>query len=243
MMEELTTRIKKYSYRETTTEVFFQGLDTAFVSKKLSEILENESCEIIKEKINKREAHIEAKCLGDMLSWFSWPLKIDIEELEFDIKELKQKITKKAEFQWRKKEIDLQEKTMLTEESERAIADTKREFINFYRQVVYLKEKIGDLTDEKREQLDMEMWLFKIKEMACIDFVTSGRLRNSTFEFLHSLPKELKLKVLPEIKDHNKLVSWYENKEETIIPKDLTAIPVPNFKQLEALSCDNISLT
>jgi len=170
-------------------------------------------------------------------------LKIDIEELEFDIKELKQKITKKAEFQWRKKEIDLQEKTMLTEESERAIADTKREFINFYRQVVYLKEKIGDLTDEKREQLDMEMWLFKIKEMACIDFVTSGRLRNSTFEFLHSLPKELKLKVLPEIKDHNKLVSWYENKEETIIPKDLTAIPVPNFKQLEALSCDNISLT
>jgi len=80
MMEDLATRIKKYSYRETTTEVFFQGLDIVFVSKKLSEILENKNCEIIKEKINKREAHIEAKCLGDMLSWHPWSLKIDIKE-------------------------------------------------------------------------------------------------------------------------------------------------------------------
>ena len=170
-------------------------------------------------------------------------LKIDIEELEFDINGLKEKVDKKSDFLKQRKEVDYQEKVMLLEESERAIADTKREFISFYRQAVYLKEQIGELTEEKRNQLDMDMWFFKIKEMACIDFITTGRLRNSTFEFLHALPNKYKFKLCADIKNHDGLIQWYESKQDVIIPEDLSSIPAPNFKQLEALSCDNISLT
>lgn len=167
-------------------------------------------------------------------------LEIEIEELQFEISELEKSDVVKDNFTRRKKIVDLQEKTMLMEESTRAISDTKREFINFYRQAMYLKSEIGELTDERRDQLDTEMWIFRIKEMATIDFVTSGKLRNSTFEFIHALPEDLKRIVLPEIKNAGQLIDWYENKQTVIIPKDLSSIEAPNFKQLENLSCDNI---
>jgi len=95
------------------------------------------------------------------------------------------------------------------------IADTEREFKRFYEQAYSLKEKIGDLTDEKRRQLDKEMWIFKLKEMAYVDFISSGRLNENTIAFIHSLEKEDRLVTLAEVTDHDRLFSWYENKDET----------------------------
>ena len=148
-------------------------------------------------------------------------LQIDIEELELQIK------NSDDSFYARRKQIDYKEKIMLMEESQRVIKDTKREFTRFYQQAAYLKGKIGDLTDEKRHQLDMEMWEFKIKEMAVIDWVTSGRIRNNTFEFLHSCPKAMKLKLAASIQSQDELIEWYDSKEECHIPEDLPEIEVP----------------
>jgi hypothetical protein len=151
-------------------------------------------------------------------------LQIDIEELELQIKD------NDDSFYIKRKKVDYKEKVMLMEESQRAISDTKREFMRFYQQAAYLKEKIGDLTDEKRHQLDMDMWEFKIKEMAVIDWISSGRLRNSTFEFLHSCPKEMKKRLAETIKPQNQdaLIEWYDTKEELHIPEDLPEIEMPN---------------
>ena len=149
-------------------------------------------------------------------------LQIDIEELEWKIKTEQEK-----DFKLKRLEVDYKEKVMLMEESQRAISDTKREFMRFYQQAAHLKEKIGDLTDEKRHKLDMEMWEFKIKEMAVIDWISSGRLRNSTFEFLHSCPKEMKTRIAQELQNQNKLIEWYDNKEELHIPEDLPKIKMP----------------
>jgi len=151
-------------------------------------------------------------------------LQIDIEELETQIKD------GDDTFYTKRKKVDYKEKVMLMEESQRAISDTKREFMRFYQQAAHLKEKIGELTDEKRHQLDMEMWEFKIKEMAVIDWISSGRLRNSTFEFLHSCPKEMKKRLANAIslKNQNKLIEWYDTKEEQHIPTDLPEIEMPN---------------
>ena len=85
------------------------------------------------------------------------------------------------------------------------------------------------------------MWIFKIKEMACVDYITSGRLRNSTFEFIHSLPLDLKKKVLGEIKDHSNLIDWYENKKEPVLPKELPETEI-NFESLENLSRNSFVL-
>jgi len=149
------------------------------------------------------------------------------ERLQIDIDELKEKIGNSEGFEKRRAEVDYKEKVMLMEESTRVIKDTKREFSRFYQQAAYLKDTIGELTDEKRHQLDMDMWEFKIKEMAVIDWITSGRLRNSTFEFLHALPKDIKTRVANELTNQDELLKWYEEKEEHHIPEDLPQIPAP----------------
>jgi len=149
-------------------------------------------------------------------------LQIDIEELEWKIE-----TGQESDFELKRCKVDLKEKIMLMEESERAIRDTKREFMRFYQQAAYLKGKIGVLTDEKRHQLDMDMWEFKIKEMAVIDWISSGRLRNSTFEFLHSCPIKMKTRIAQELQDQDKLVEWYDNKEELHIPEDLPKLELP----------------
>ena len=154
-------------------------------------------------------------------------LQIDIEELEFDIKSA-------TGFPKKRKIVDRKEKIMLMEEANRVVKDTKREFMRFYQQAAYLKEKIGELTDEKRHQLDMKMWEFRIKEMAVIDWVTSGRLRNSTFEFLHACPKDMKARLANAIKreNQNKLVDWYDTKEEQYIPDNLPEIEMINVEEI-----------
>jgi len=149
------------------------------------------------------------------------------ERLEIDIDELKETIENSTGFKKRRAEVDYKEKTLLIEESLRVVKDTKREFTRFYQQASYLKEKIGDLTNEKRHQLDVDMWEFKIKEMAVIDWITVGRLRNSTFEFLHALPKDVKTRIATELTDQTKLIEWYDNKEEHHIPSNLPQIPYP----------------
>ena len=163
-------------------------------------------------------------------------LQIDIEELEYKVKYA---TDNDNQFKVKKNEVDLKEKIMLMEESQRAIKDTKREFTRFYQQAAYLKEKIGELTDEKRHQLDMEMWEFKIKEMAVIDWISSGRLRNSTFEFLHACPKEMKMRIAQELQNQDKLIEWYDTKEEQHIPKDLPEIEIPNMDDMISLEDKN----
>jgi len=149
-------------------------------------------------------------------------LKIDIEELEYKVEN-----PQDDRFKVKRNQVDLKEKIMLMEESQRAISDTKREFMRFYQQAAFLKGKIGDLTNEKRHQLDMDMWEFKIKEMAVIDWITSGRIRNSTFEFLHSCPKEMKTRIAQEFQHQDKMIEWYDNKEELHIPENLPKIEMP----------------
>ena len=154
----------------------------------------------------------------------------DREKLVVEIEE--QKFIKEHDAdQFKKKyaNIEFKRKTMRMEESDRVYKDTEREFKRFYQQSIFLKEQIGDLTDEKRKILDKDMWIFKIKEMCCIDWITKGSLRNSTFEFVHACPKDVKIKILEEIKDQKTLLEWYENKEDYIIPEDFKQVSIPDF--------------
>lgn len=157
------------------------------------------------------------------------------ERLIIDIEELEEKVENLIKFELKRARVDLKEKIMLLEESQRAIKDTEREFTRFYQQASFFKEQIGELTDKKRHELDQEMWIFKVKEMAIIDWYTTGTLRNSTYEFLNSLPKNIKTKIALEINDQNKLKEWYENKEE-IIPENLNNSKILSTKEILKIS-------
>lgn len=94
------------------------------------------------------------------------------------------------------------------------IKETEREFKRFYQQAISLKKIIGELTEEKRRNLDKEMWIYKLKEMCAIDFIVSNRLRQNTVEMIHSLDSKDRKKILSEVRDHESLLEWYENKDQ-----------------------------
>lgn len=129
-------------------------------------------------------------------------LLVDIEELESDDSD---------GFEHRRNQIRLAKKRMELEDLARNIRDTEREFKRFYAQATGLKQQIGELTEERRAKLDREMWRHKIKAMAAVDFLTTGRLGVNTIEFLHSAPKEMRSSLLSEIKDHRSLIAWFES--------------------------------
>lgn len=137
----------------------------------------------------------------------------------------------KDEFEARLAEVEYKRKSLQMEETERLLKDTKREFLRFYSQASYLKKQIGPMDDKKRAELDRDMWVFKLKEMAAIDFVTQGRLGRSTYEFVNSVPKEIRDKALPEIRDHQNLLTWYETKDEFHIPDELPQVEF-NFESV-----------
>lgn len=135
-------------------------------------------------------------------------LQVDIDELEVSKAD--------NEFEQRKNDIKHAQKVMQMEEMDKNIEETEREFKRFYQQAVTLKQQIGELTEEKRNALDRDMWEYRLKETAAIDYISQGRLLNTTVENIMSLPIEWRHRVLEEVKDHTKLIDWYENRQANI---------------------------
>lgn len=131
-------------------------------------------------------------------------LQVDIDELEFEeIPSLK--------YNHRRNMINLTKHRMDLEDLERNIEHTEREFKRFYAQADALKKEIGELTPEKRNKLDQEMWLHKLKSMVAIDYLTKGRISENAVAFIMSLSNDLRKLLLTEIKNHNELIAWFEN--------------------------------
>ena len=152
-----------------------------------------------------RELHKRYRGLKELYS--------EKELIQVDIDELAERKVK-DKYEKRRNEIKHAQKIMAMEDMDKNIEDTEREFKRFYQQAISLKEKIGDLTDIKRNALDKDMWIYKAKEMAAIDFVTSGRITKGTYELISAMPKEMRKDVLVQITNHNELLNWYENKED-----------------------------
>ncbi len=114
-------------------------------------------------------------------------------------------------------EIKLKHKYLIAEEGERAVNDTYREFIRFYQQAELLKEKVGELTPVRRRKLETEMWTYRVKEMAAIDYLTQGRLSTRTIEFVSVLPKEVRPDMYNLVfnqENHDRLINDYVNRED-----------------------------
>jgi len=138
------------------------------------------------------------------------------ELLQVDIDELAAKKTE-DKFEARRNKINHAQKVMSMEELDKNIEDTEREFKRFYSQAAALKAQIGDLTEEKRNALDRDMWQFKLKEMAAIDILTTGHLGNVTYEMITAAPVEMRKKVLELCGDKAKLIDWYESKAADMV--------------------------
>lgn len=93
-------------------------------------------------------------------------------------------------------------------------ADTEREFLRFYGQAAALKEHLGELTPERRRQLDEDLWEHRLKCHAAVDFLSQGRLSAGTVEFLQACPIAMRRRVAALVLNperHSELVDWYLN--------------------------------
>ena len=141
-------------------------------------------------------------------------LQVDIDELE---------MSNATGFVKRRNDINLAKHRMDMEDLERNISDTEREFKRFYAQADALKTQVGKLTPEKRDELDQEMWVHKLKTMVAVDYITKGRIGENALTFIRSIPKKIRKPLLSEIKDQKALLEWFDNFD----------IPLPNI-QVEA---------
>lgn len=136
--------------------------------------------------------------------------QVDIDELSVS--------TSGNKFEQRRNKINFAKKKMAMEEIEKNIQETEREFRRFYAQAESLKQQVGELTEEKRNKLDREMWEYKLKEMAALDLATSGRLSVNTYEFIGATAPDMRLAVLKACADRTGLLEWFETKHSEPVP-------------------------
>jgi hypothetical protein len=180
-----------------------------------------------------RELYTRFRSLRDMI--------FNYEEMIIDIEEIQEQMKSDTlgKFDKRRKEIELQKKILGFDDLKRSLKELKREFIRFYQQAVFLRELIvkqhGELTDSKMHELDKDMWIYKLKEMAAINYVAQGRISSSTYEIMQSLPPQMRMEAARAISDPKNLVEWYENNSMVLIPDDLSHIQLPSKSDVPEL--------
>ena len=136
----------------------------------------------------------------------------------------------------RKLGIEHKRKTIQLIESEKSYKALAKEFIRFYKQAVYLKTGLDELTPERVSEYETELWELKTKEMFCKDMLTNhGQISGGTIELLRSLPLKSRQKLFPlfskqEGKDSGiveKAIDWYLKQEDYMISNDFEKIEVP----------------
>lgn len=147
-------------------------------------------------------------------------LRYDYDMLRIEIDELTYKLHKLETRRWRRKpsyKIDkirlrIRHKQSKLDETGRTIVETERELRRFYAQAVTIRQALereyGTLTDEVKAKLDEDLWLYKAKEMAAVDLISQGRLRNTTYEMIAALPSHLKQSIVKDLKN-GVLPEWY----------------------------------
>lgn len=135
-------------------------------------------------------------------------IQIDIDEQEHIIE------NSENEFERRRAEITFKQKTLLLESKKRAIVEREEDALSFYRQAVQLKEQVGDINSENQEEFNEEYWEHKIKKMAALDLMTTGRLARPTIETALALKGGLRKRVLDSFDNPDELVKEIQDETE-----------------------------
>jgi len=70
------------------------------------------------------------------------------------------------------------------------IAEIERELSRFIELAKSLRDRLGELTPERRRELEANSWREKAVKMAGLDLLTNGRVGSASLEFIMSLPKK-----------------------------------------------------
>ena len=118
------------------------------------------------------------------------------------------------EYKRRRAAIDHKKMVRQVASKEHHIKEVENETFSFYRHAVQLKKIVGELTPEKEKQYTLEMWEYKVKKMAALEIMTTGKLGIGTLDLAISLKGDLRATVLEALNNPVKLVEEVENKSE-----------------------------
>lgn len=125
-------------------------------------------------------------------------IKKDIEEIAQTKKNIK--ICEGKFFKRKKVEVlNCQLKTLIESYKKRA-----REYFYLYKIAMELKRKLGEITPQKRRELEAQMWKEKARRMAAIDLLSIGGLQRSTVEFIVSFPREMRREIISDLRPENR---------------------------------------
>lgn len=116
-----------------------------------------------------------------------------------------------TEFDKRRNQVRLSKARLDLREIDINVADTERELIQFYRHAVALRQKIGEVTPEKRARLDREFWVHQAKERAAIDLLTCGHITEKTIGLIQYMPLDMRREVTGVMGDAAPLMAWYKD--------------------------------
>ena len=135
-------------------------------------------------------------------------LLIDIDEQEY--------LSQNEENSYAKRRAVIEHRRRLrgVTDKEREIKGIESEALSFYRQAIQLKKIVGELTPEKEEKYTEEMWEYKVKFMAALEIMTSGRPSRGTLETVIALKGDLRTTILEALNKPDDLVKEIENKSE-----------------------------
>jgi hypothetical protein len=138
-----------------------------------------------------------------------------------------EKLRKRRGWRWwflspLKKKLILVQAECSFDDMERNIAEVEREFRRFYAIASSLKDEIGELTPERRAELDEDLWRHNAKKAAALDIMSTGRVGRSTIEMIQCLPPPMRQGIWGETARSGELVKWFMDYEH--------ALPVPRIE-------------
>lgn len=140
-------------------------------------------------------------------------LLIDIDELEAE------QLRASNDRQFRRKSVEIAQKRMALDDVERTIKDTEREFARFYGQAVALKKEIGELTPERRRELDEGLWRYRLRCMAAMDVLTRGGMSRETLEIVAACPPDVRNDIVARVSQGKAdLATWMDNQGYLLPP-------------------------
>jgi hypothetical protein len=128
------------------------------------------------------------------------------EESNAQIASLKAEIKSKRNWKWWTRRRDTSALERRLSELRNARKSKAREYFTFYRIARDLKRELGEITPQRRRELEADMWLDKARRMAAIDLLSIGGLQRSTVEFISSFPREMRREVIKDLRPENRQI-------------------------------------
>jgi hypothetical protein len=160
-------------------------------------------------------------------------IEIDLDEVEYEIDILKASQDIKDGFELRRKELDRLSCIEGLKGSEDTLKDTIREFTRFYNITAHLKDKLGDITPEKRLKLEDAHWLYSTKKKIAEDVMETGTISLETRRSINAFPTEKRIELRRLLANKDEVREMATN-FDSLIPLDLPSgldKPVENIQK------------